>query len=359
MKRIFIVFLIAILLFEAMPESAYAATNVLYAGLGTTPAQLKKIDTSTMSTVSTWTGDTGQNYIFGIAYDNTNLYVSLMVNPAQVLKINPTTMTTISPAWVAPTGKAGRALLYANGYIYMGSNTSPGNVYQINPVTMLTTAYTWTGAAGQNNVYSLAYDGTSIYAGMNGSSPAQVVQITPATMVTSASWVGTAAQNKVDAVLWASPNIYAGLDDLSALPAQTIKITPSTMTTASSWTGTATELYSFSLAHDGTNLFVGIESGGATGSDGVIEKINTGTMTSVAPSWFLTGGLAQSSMTFGGGNIYHGLLKNPGEIYQITPSTMTTALSWIGAAGENVPRALLYVAGVSTLTPAKKKGFIF
>ncbi|MFA5298129.1 MAG: hypothetical protein WC389_07975 [Lutibacter sp.] len=58
----------------------------------------------------------------------------------------------------------------------------PGRVIQIDPSDMSTVA-TWTGASGENEVKSVIFDGTYIYAGLY-TGPGKVVKIDPSDMST-------------------------------------------------------------------------------------------------------------------------------------------------------------------------------
>jgi hypothetical protein len=55
----------------------------IYAGLNTSPAQVVKIDPTTMETVLTWTGASGQNQCYALDFDGTYLYAGFNTDPGQ------------------------------------------------------------------------------------------------------------------------------------------------------------------------------------------------------------------------------------------------------------------------------------
>jgi hypothetical protein len=59
----------------------------LYAGLGTNPAQVVKIDRSDMTTVSTWTGSEGEKDLRAMMFDCLFSYLGLHTAPAKVIRL--------------------------------------------------------------------------------------------------------------------------------------------------------------------------------------------------------------------------------------------------------------------------------
>ena len=176
----------------------------LYVGLRTSPAQVKKMNRSGMSVIATWTGATNQNLCYGLAWNGANLFAALNTDSsveANLIKINVSDMSTVS-TWSTPAGTRTRSVLWASPYLYVGDNPLPGHVFQINPSTMATVA-TWNAPAGFSGIYALVFDGTYLYAGSQGSSPAVVCQINIATMATVATWTGVVdVENKADCLVW-------------------------------------------------------------------------------------------------------------------------------------------------------------
>jgi hypothetical protein len=81
-----------------------------------------------MATVAVWTGETGENYGNGLTFDGTYIYAGLGTLPAKVVKINPSTMTTVA-VWTGETGEEEcYSLTFDGTYIYAGLHTSPAKV---------------------------------------------------------------------------------------------------------------------------------------------------------------------------------------------------------------------------------------
>jgi hypothetical protein len=81
-----------------------------------------------MTTVSSWTGASGENYSYSLTFDGTYIYVGLDISPAKVIKINPSTMTRVS-SWTAASGENRCFALTFDGlYIYAGLFVSPAKV---------------------------------------------------------------------------------------------------------------------------------------------------------------------------------------------------------------------------------------
>ena len=92
----------------------------------------------------------------------------LATRPDEALKI-------LKKVWTGATGEDNCFTLTFDGaYIYIGLNTSPAKVIKINPDTMATVS-TWTGATGEDSCLALTFDGTYIYAGFY-ISPAKVIR---------------------------------------------------------------------------------------------------------------------------------------------------------------------------------------
>ena len=238
-----------------------------YVGIFTAPAKVMKIDPSTMATVATWTGASGEDYCSSITFDGTYIYVGLQrgfAEPCRIVKINPSTMATVA-TWTGAAGENNIARLTFDGtYIYAGIAESPAKVIKINTSTMATVA-TWTGAAGENDCSDLAFDGIYIYAGLN-IIPGQVKKINPSTMATVATWTGAAGKELCEGLTFDGTYIYAGL---YLFPVEIVKINPSTMATISIWTGAAGENYCNNLTFDGTYICAAL----ATSPAKVIRKI--------------------------------------------------------------------------------------
>lgn len=159
--------------------------------------------------------------------------------------------------------------------------------------------------------YSLAFDGTSIYALTDG----KLIKIDPQTMTTVESLMIDSYSN-----LMTFDGTYLYLGTFSS-PARIIKIDPKTMTTVGTTLTLATgETKCRGIISDGTYIYVGLET-----SPAKIVKINPTTMTTVGTTLTLATGEDNCySFTFDGTYIYAGLHTSPGKIVKINPQTMTT-----------------------------------
>src|SRR3972149_8695311 len=83
----------------------------------------------------------------------------------------------------------------------------------------------WIGESGQNQCYSLAFDGAYIYAGLY-TSPAKVVKIDPVTMTAVSTWTAPSGENYCQAVVSDGFYIYAEVD---TTPNKIYRLDPVTM----------------------------------------------------------------------------------------------------------------------------------
>jgi hypothetical protein len=244
----------------------------IYVGFSVQPAIIIKFDTN-FNIISTWTGETGQDYVnyHGLVCDGTYLYLSLntAAPTVNVLKIQISDLTTVD-SWTHPVdGRRSRGLHLFNSYLYIGDNTSTNSkVFKVDPSTMETTA-TWTSTDSVVGIYAITNDGTSIYAGGQGSVPAVVTKINVSDMSKIATWTGDDVwyyEYKVDCLTWDGSYLYAGLDtyDIGDTEASLVtKIDTSTMTTVSRWIPTQVPYlaYAFDMIYVAPYLYVTIEGG--------------------------------------------------------------------------------------------------
>jgi len=136
----------------------------LVVGLNTTPAQVVKVDPSgaVMATVLTWTGATGQDECQALAFDGLRYYAGLGTSPAQIIKINLTTMTTLL-GYEAPTGMNNCLSLITDGLgsLYVGTFGLP-QIGKLSTLSM-TLVGEWTGDSNTQNIVGIVSDTKQIF----------------------------------------------------------------------------------------------------------------------------------------------------------------------------------------------------
>jgi hypothetical protein len=295
----------------------------------------------------TWTGDTGVNYCYALAFDGTYIYAGTYTMPAKVVKIDPATMETVA-TWTGGEGIAGCVALASDGtYIYAGMYTDPAKVIKIDPVIMEGVA-TYDAPPGISFCAALVFDGTYIYAGLE-TDPAKVVKIDPATMEGVATWTGDEAEDTCHALAFDGTYIYVGL---GTDPAKVAKIDPEAMETVDTWTAGEGAPSSLALAFDGTYIYTGVYTDPAQ-----VIQIDPATMETVA-TWTAESGISIcAALVFDGEHIYAGMATEPARVAKIAPTDMTTVSIWTAAAGVTACLELTFdgtyiFVGVQT-SPAK------
>jgi hypothetical protein len=126
-------------------------------------------------------------HVTAVVSDGAYLYAALATSPAQVVKIDPTSMAEAGRWKGIANENTATSLACLGGSLFAGLNTAPGQVVQID-VAEMTTLSKWTGDIDEKYVWALASDGAYVYAG-TGQFPfstitaaAFVIKIDPATM---------------------------------------------------------------------------------------------------------------------------------------------------------------------------------
>ena len=205
---------------------------------------------------------------------------------------------------VTITGAAGEEYCYSltfdGTYIWAGLNTSPFKILKINPVNNSYTVIT--GASGENGCLSLTFDGIYIWAGLY-TSPFKILKINPVnnsyTVITGAS-----GENVCLSLTFDGTYIWAGL---ATVPFKILKINP-VNNSYTVITGAAGESVCLSLTFDGIYIWAGLYS-----SPVKILKINP-----VNNSYtVITGASGENyceALTFDGTYIWAGLYVSPVKI---------------------------------------------
>ena len=307
--------------------------NSLYAALFTSPGKVVKINLDTMTTVSTWTATGGDDHVLSLASDGAYIYAGLDVSSTGngVVKIDPRTMTSVSPngVWKGPCV----ANLFWDGkYLYAGLYQVPARVVKIDTSTM-TTVSAWTGATGEDNIHAMTHEGTNIYVGL-WTSPAKIVKINSSTMSRVAAWTGTTGQDEVRALTCDGKCLYAGLH---VSPGKVVKIDLATMMTVSPdgvWAGvTGDEHDIFDLALNGRVLYAA-----SSRIPGRVVRIVTDSM-SATTRW--TGATSEDNalvLALSATYLYAGLYTTPAKVIKILDYArpLSDAAPIFGASTETV-----------------------
>lgn len=232
----------------------------VYAALNITPAQVVKIDISVPTAPVTelvWAGAAGQNSATSITigtsggYDN-NIFVGLHLTPAQVVKISTLTMTTVS-TWTGAAGQNNADSLSweynPNNRLIVGLNTTPAQVVKLDPSTPVTTLLTWTGAGGQNSCQAVCDDNIYYYAGL-GTSPAQIVKINKTTLLTESTYISS-ANNCYSLYFDGFGNIYCGVSGFPKIE----KVQVSDMSLLGIWAGDSDTGIVYGITSDHEYIF--------------------------------------------------------------------------------------------------------
>lgn len=283
-------------------------------------------------TIKTWTGAAGQNSCYKMVFLDPYLYAALGTHPAQVVKIEPSTMSTIA-SWTAPAGQSVTFELESDGtYLYAGLQTSPARIVKIKPTDMSTVS-TWIGAVGQNFSGGLTFDGNHIFIATI-TLPGKVIKIDPSTMTTVAIWTGIGEQNYCYGLANLSSFLYVGFH---TSPAQVVKIHPSTMTTVAIWIGSASQKYAYSLTAKKSSIYVGLWT-----SPAQIVKIKASDMTTHLIWTGATGQDYCGALTFNETYLCAGLSTAPAQLVRVDSSSMSTFSIWAASSGQDFSRSVIF-----------------
>ena len=238
----------------------------------------------------------GGGYYGGLAWDGTHLWMTghfggMPGGEWLIVQVDPTTCATIheipSPA-DRPSG-----LAWDGSSLYVGLNTVPARVVKLETKAMKAVSQ-WVGGEGQDHCRSL---------------PAKVIEVDPADMSTVSVWVSDASQRRVAALAFDGSYIYAGLDTYAA---QVVKIDPQTMETVDVWLGAGDQNCCMALLFDGEHLYAGLETWPAQ-----VVKIAPQTMTTVR-RWTAEQGQDQClALTFDGLHVLAGFFESPGQVVRL------------------------------------------
>lgn len=180
-------------------DSTYIYFGVCYG----THSRVVKLLKSTMTTPTYWTNSDEDGPVYGpsLCHDGTYLYAGNLplstLAAGKIYKIDPSTMTGVS-TWTGGVNEFIKDITYDASFIYAVTYNSPAKVFKISKSTMETVA-TWTGASGQNVGSGLYLYGILLYVGLE-TSPVQIVEVSTDTMVTVQTWTGDAGMNNASAL---------------------------------------------------------------------------------------------------------------------------------------------------------------
>jgi hypothetical protein len=300
-------------------------------------------------------------YVTSVVRNGTYLYIGLATSPAQVVKVNISSMLEVS-RWTGDINQGEQtvtSLTLCGGYLVAGLQTNPTQLVKINPATMATVSK-YTGSVDEIGCWCLANDGTNIYAGTglySSLSPPNgygaVLKIALSTMTEVSRYFPGTNITPVISILYNSGYVYAGYGDSTAIVRQ---IAANTMTLNNTWFSPTYAFFSNehranSLAIDGLgNLYVGVDYWAITPPalpdvpKCHVYKVNTATMTTVgtwqraaAPDTY-----QPVSLILLGTHLYAATYKSgsPATIYEIDPAAMVTTNSGTLDVDETNVRAM-------------------
>ena len=148
--------------------------SYLYAGMGTTPGKVIRINSGTFTKVSTVTFDTNDDWSNTLCLDGAYIYSGLGTSPGKVIKVDLNTMSIVSTITFDTNDDVIHALFTDGSYLYAALETTPGKVVRINLSTFVKVSPIIL-AAGENDAYSLFSDNTYLYTGLY-TSPGKIVR---------------------------------------------------------------------------------------------------------------------------------------------------------------------------------------
>jgi hypothetical protein len=253
----------ATLTFDTGEDYVYALAvygGYLYAGLGTYPGEIVKIDLSTFTKVATLTFDTGEDFIRALAVYGGYLYAGLDTTPGKVVKVDLSTFTKAATLTFASGEDSVYALAVYGGYLYAGLAAPPGG--PINPgkvvkidLSTFTKVSTLTFASGEVLIYSLAVYGGYLYAGL-ATTPGKVVKVDLSTFTKAATLTFDTGEDYAQALAVYGGYLYAGL---GTTPGKVVKVDLSTFTKAATLTFASGENFIRALAVYGGYLYAGLD----------------------------------------------------------------------------------------------------
>ena len=265
---------------EETPEDRVLALvedeNFVYAGIGSDPPKVMRIDKRDHSTYTVKSLGIDDGWIRSLALDSQYLYAG--TSTGKVIRINLSDFNTTTTKTFSESTSAiyGLAVDSTETYLYVGLNTSPGKILKI-PINDFTGSYSVkTFNSGDNKVYSLIIDSSDTY-------------------------------------------LYAGL---YLDPGRVVKLTLSDFSTTTTKTFASGEKYIRSLALDSSYLYAGCEtSQSATGKiiRVLLSDFNTTTTKTLLTYQQVSSLAIDSSKTY----LYAGLNKYPGQILKITIADFT------------------------------------
>jgi hypothetical protein len=252
------------------------------------------------------------------------------------------------------TGAAGQNGAYAldgdDSYLYAALGTVTAYLKKISKSDMSGVA-SFT-ISDLQEPYSIIFDGTDVYFGHRyhivqfPNDNARVLKISTDPFAVLDNWWGGSAGDMCDAgyksLSYDNLNIYFGVYYLGR--SRVVKILKSDMSTVSMWTNSISDLPTRgpAVCHDGTYLYAGILplDGTPLQFTGIVYKIDPATMTTLLTWQGAAGEHHVRDVVSDGTYIYVALGTSPGKVVKINPATMTTVAVWTGVTGQNSCRAI-------------------
>jgi uncharacterized repeat protein (TIGR03803 family) len=286
-----------------------------------------------------------------------------MIDPLPMATVTPTlnvlfNFSATSGGGITPVGNL---VQYSDGTFYgmtnLGGSGNNGSVFKMTPAGALTTLVSFTGTNGTDPDAGLVLGSDGNFYGMaNGggsSSDGTVFKMTPAGVLTTlVSFTGTNGSFPDGALVQGSDGNFYGVAGAggSSNFGTVFKITPAgVLTTLVSFTGTiGADLGSSpaaGLVQGSDGNFYGTTEFGGTANDGTVFKMTpTGTLTTlVSFTGAANGANPRAALVQGSDGNFYGTTQlggssSDGIVFKITPTgTLTTLVSFTGAANGAAP----------------------
>lgn len=268
----------------AAARALYHDGTHLYAGgaltSDTTRGRVTKIDTSDMSTVSSWDAPDAAdaNQVTGITGDGSYIYASLDTGPAEgeyvVAKIDPSDMSLDSSYDGGGTHEECHGIVHVSGYLYVPCQTG-NSVIKITASNMsLNDSYS---AGATVAYYSIATDNTYVYAGEFNVAGADGIRKIDISDMSSADFLELDSALSANSLSYASPNVHA------LIKAKVYAIVASGLDEESVWLPDNTASTKYGVYDFGGYTYVGEYT-----DPGVVHKLLDGDVTGPFPTHFRT-----------------------------------------------------------------------
>lgn len=259
------------------------ATGMAYFCSATSPAQIVKVNTTTMARVSSVVLNPAEDYCYALEIDTVNGfgYATTYTSPAKVVKFNLSTMTRIGALTLSINSVDATSIDVTNGFLYVSNYASPVQVAKVDLGSFTETAAI-TLNAGENRAWmssEIDVANQKLYVGTN-TVPGKVVKINLSTFTREAVVTFNAGEDYALAsgIDLTDQKLYVATD---TDPANVIKIDLATFTRESAVAMNAGEMYPYAGVFDQQRDMFYFGTSDYSGQPRVTQ-VNVATMTRVA-----------------------------------------------------------------------------